>query len=109
MLQKDKIRVLRDAYKLQLSSTDYSITDAWETPIVEQLEADGILEISVVGRVLGIKSYRLAHHALPIARECYTVFENDRIEMIASVHEQIAALVQKMRSAAPTTGTAGET
>jgi hypothetical protein len=101
MLKKDKIRVLRDAYKQQLSSTDYSITDAWEVPIVEQLEADGILEISVAGRILGIKSYRLAYSALPIARECYTVFENDRVELIASVHDQIAALVQKMRDGAP--------
>lgn len=88
---RDEIRVLRDAYKLELVKTDYSVTEPWEGPIVRKLEDDGVLEISVVGRILGIKSYRIARESLGLAKECYTVFEEDRFEAIEAIREALSA------------------
>lgn len=86
---RDEIRVLRDAYKLELSKTDYSVTEPWEGPIVQKLEDAGVLEISVVGRILDIKSYRIARESLDLAKECYTIFEEDRFEAIDSIREAL--------------------
>lgn len=101
MMRKDEIRVLRDAYKLHLVNTDYSVTETWEKPIVSRMEDEGILEISVIGRILDTKSYRLAPHAVEAARQCYELFESEREELTASVLEGIANIIESVRNRAP--------
>lgn len=74
---RDEVRVLRDAYLMHRNGTDYSETEAWETPVVDRLVADGVLEVSVVGRILGARSFRPTQAGMARAAECYRVFEGD--------------------------------
>lgn len=76
----DEVSVLRDAHWLGVQGTDLCPTGA-DLPVARKLEAAGILEISVAGRILAKPCYRVAPGSLSLAEECHRVVEAERDEL----------------------------
>lgn len=88
----DEVSVLHDAHWLGQQNLDLC-TEPGESAhdIAKRLCDAGLLEISVVGRILEKVSYRLTRKGEAQAAECYRVVEADRNELRLRVLSALAS------------------